>query len=723
MKYRILWLALTSSLLVFSHFSHAMSKLPPLFNGSAVDSYKGSVDALAQGCYSLYSPVTGKYVSQYEKGGPVNDGLSYQLASKDVKQAAQFYFKPTQFGHFMLKDDSQRFLGTHLPLEVSAGKTVGEFVEWEIIKKKRDGFVFKATKIKQYLNHSLKDGTLYLSGVIDLFDKNYEQSFQLIEQKKCRDFPEVTVNVSGNRDNLKGDINSLVRGYIDPHTHITSYEFMGGKMMAGQPFSPWGVEHALRDSKDLHGERGSLDIIGNLYTFSDLKNRYDTRGWPDFPWWPNYKQMSHMGYYYKWIERAYLSGLRIMVTNLVENEILCNLQRTINPASWVNPNSCNTMDSVFLQIRRLHEMQNYIDAQAGGKGKGFFRIVYSAKEARQVIANGQLAVVLGVEASETFNCGLKDANCTYQSVELQLNELYRMGVRSLFPTHKFDNRFGGSAVEGGFINVGQWLSSGKFFKTKECDAKTKGVKIETGFPLIGKLPVLKQILDSIKLNPVYDEKIEHCNQKGISQLGVYLVNRMIDKGMMIELDHMSNDTATQVLDIAERRNYSGLITSHSWMRRAKNGNLSHYNVKRLLHAGGFASPYNIQTKGMIKAIDQYLQVIEDTPYVQGVGVATDMSGLGGQAPPRSDAKTNPLIYPYTNEFGLTFERQISGNRVFDINKDGVAHYGLVPDHVQDIREHASSRIYNAVMNSAEAYLQMWERSEASPFTPHFNPLH
>lgn len=722
MTYFQAWFIAALGMVMINYPAHGMSKFPNFLNNSDVSHYTGLVDALAQGCYSIYSPMTGKYLSQYHKGGAINDGLSYRLQAKQLAQASAFYFKPTALGKFMLKDRSNRFLGTHLPLEVSAGKTVGGFVEWEISKSQEDGFIFKASKIKQYLNHNLKNGTLYLSGFIDLFDKNYEQSFQLVEQQNCKNFPEVTLNVSGDVNNLKGDITHPVRGYIDPHTHITSYEFMGGKMMAGQPFSPWGVEHALRDSKDLHGDKGALDIIGNLYTYSDLKNRYDTRGWPDFPWWPNYKQMSHMGYYYKWIERAYLSGLRIMVTNLVENEILCNLQKTINPTSWVNPNSCNTMDSIYLQIRRLHEMQDYIDAQAGGKNKGFFRIVYSAKQARQVIANGQLAVVLGVEASETFNCGLKDKNCTYQSVELQLNRLYRMGVRSLFPTHKFNNRFGGSAVEGGFINVGQWLSSGKFFKTKECDAQTKGVKIETGFPLIGKLPVLKQILDSIKLNPVYDEKIEHCNRKGISKLGVYLVNRMIDKGMMIELDHMSNDTATQVLDIAEKRNYSGLITSHSWMRRAKNGNLSHYNVKRLLHAGGFAAPYNVETRSMIEAMDQYLQVVESTPYIRGVGIATDMSGLGVQAPPRGDTQTNPLIYPYTNEFGLTFEKQVSGNRIFDINKDGVAHYGLLADHVQDIRQHASSRIYNSLMNSAEAYLQMWERVESSPFSAHFDPL-
>ncbi len=65
--------------------------------------------------------------------------------------------------------------------------------------------------------------------------------------------------------------------------------------------------------------------------------------------------------------------------------------------------------------------------------------------------------------------------------------------------------------------------------------------------------------------------------------------------------------------------------------------------------------------------------------------------------------------------------QVSGNRSFDLNKEGLAHYGLVADHIQDIREQTPDRIYESVMNSAEAYLQMWERAEANNDTKYVNP--
>ena len=277
----------------------------------------------------------------------------------------------------------------------------------------------------------------------------------------------------------------------------------------------------------------------------------------------------------------------------------------------------------------------------------------------------------------------------------------------------------GSRVEHEFINIGQLLSTGYFFETKECDAETGTDKhFYPGFPLIGQLPFIKPILDAAGLNPQYDESILHCNQHGLSTLGEYLVNRMIDKKMLIEMDHMSPDTATAVMDIVEQRQYSGVISSHSWMNTSRDGGL-HPNTKRLIHAGGFVGPYNGDAYQICKLwYLGYLDELEKTPYLAGVGVGTDMNGLGTQPGPRFDVSTNPLNYPYVSEFGLVFDKQVSGNRVFDFNQEGMAHYGMLADHIQDMREQGSARVYEAVMNSAEAYIQMWERSEANNSEPY-----
>jgi hypothetical protein len=45
----------------------------------------------------------------------------------------------------------------------------------------------------------------------------------------------------------------------------------------------------------------------------------------------------------------------------------------------------------------------------------------------------------------------------------------------------------------------------------------------------------------------------------------------------------------------------------------------------------------------------------------------------------------------------------------------------VADHIQDIREQTPARIYESVMNSAEAYIQMWERADGNTDTQYVNP--
>ncbi|ASP38492.1 hypothetical protein CHH28_07310 [Bacterioplanes sanyensis] len=712
------WLSLAASALLAQQAA-AFSQPPPAEAppDQRLDAEQ-AVHELAQGCYAIQSPTNGKFVNRYKKGGAIDDGLGWQVKATSLSQAASFYFKPTSFFHFMLTDQDGRYLATHLPNEISAGRYAGEFAEFKLTAHPQSGgdylFSIYGPKLSKVLRHNYgstghyRDGGLFVIDILNPKNKDSETQFKLVEKSDCQPFPEAQVNVTGDINALRGDAASPVRGTIDPHTHITSYEFMGGKFIHGEPFNRWGVETALRDSKEIHGPNGSLDIIGNLMGYDDVNHRYDTRGWPDFPFWPNHTQVSHMQYYYKWLERSHRGGVRMMVTHLVENEVLCNVQKTVNPASWINPNNCNTMASVHFQIRRLQEMQDYIDAQQGGPGKGFFRIVTSPQQAREVIADGKMAIIMGIEVSELFNCGLKDS-CSKESIERQLMEVYDAGVRVMYPIHRFDNQLGGARQEDGFINVGQWLSSARFFETEECDSETRGQRFTSGFPLLSDVPVIGDILKGIGLSPEYDESRLHCNRHGLSPLGEYLVQRMMDLGMIIELDHTSTRSGRAIMDLIEARNYSGVISGHSHLNRKPDGS-AHELHYRIAQAGGMLSPYNSTSTNLEWSIGEFIDILTPTGYLVGVPFSTDMGGIGSQAGPRGDVASNPLQYPFTTEFGQVIDKQRTGNRVFDINQDGLAHFGIVADHIQDIRENASPRIYDAVMTSAEAYLQMWQRA-------------
>ena len=68
------------------------------------------------------------------------------------------------------------------------------------------------------------------------------------------------------------------------------------------------------------------------------------------------------------MERSWRAGQRILVNLLVENNKLCELYP-------LKRNSCNDMDSIRLQAKQMRNFENYIDAQHGGPGKGWYRIV------------------------------------------------------------------------------------------------------------------------------------------------------------------------------------------------------------------------------------------------------------------------------------------------------------------------------------------------------------
>ena len=90
-----------------------------------------------------------------------------------------------------------------------------------------------------------------------------------------------------------------------------------------------------------------------------------------------------------------------------------------------------------------------------------------------------------------------------------------------------------------------------------------------------------------------------------------------------------------------------------------------------------------------------------------------MNGFSSSAGPLDE--DHQITYPFKSfDGGVTIDKQRSGERVFDINEDGTAHYGLFPDWIEGLRQYGGDAIVNDLANGAEAYLQMWERAEGVP---------
>ncbi len=336
--------------------------------------------AFAGRCYVLKDETTGRFVAR--------DGLGY-TASAPRSGATPFHMQATALGRYL-------FFGTggHMPQvgllgTVSSTTTPGMPADWKVAT--RNGRLSFTNVSNGRAMTVTSAGRLGQSVVL-------EPRWSLIIATGCTAFPEIQVNATGTP--FKGaSPTAPVRGFLDAHTHVSSFRFLGGKFHCGRPWSPYGVTVALQDCPD-HEPNGAAAVAENLLATGAPVGTHSTDGWPTFAGWPCPESLTHEGTYWKWIERAWRGGLRIMVNDLVENRALCEIY-PLTPTD----HDCNEMNSVRQQARDMFALQDYIDAQYRGPNKGFFRIVRTPAEARRVINEGKLAVVLGVEISEVLDCG------------------------------------------------------------------------------------------------------------------------------------------------------------------------------------------------------------------------------------------------------------------------------------------------------------------------------
>ncbi|MCX5337234.1 MULTISPECIES: discoidin domain-containing protein [unclassified Streptomyces] len=506
----------------------------------------------------------------------------------------------------------------------------------------------------------------------------------------ARPTPDSQINVTGEPftgTNSAGE----VRGFVDAHNHLFSNEAFGGRLICGKVFSTAGVADALKDCPE-HYPDGTLAIFDYITHGGDGK--HDPVGWPTFKDWPAYDSMTHQANYYAWIERAWRGGQRVLVNDLVTNGMICSVYP-------FKDRSCDEMTSIRLQAKLTYQLQDYVDAMYGGAGKGWFRIVTDTAQARQVIQQGKLAVILGVETSEPFGCKqiLDIAQCSKADIDKGLDELYDLGVRSMFLCHKFDNALCGVRFdEGGLgtaINVGQFLSTGTFWKTEKCTGPQHDNPIGTAASEAeADLPAGTDV-------PEYDENAQ-CNVRGLTDLGEYAVQGMMKRKMMLEIDHMSVKATGQVLDMFEAASYPGVLSSHSWM------DLNW--TERVYSLGGFVAQYMHGSEGFsteAKRTDALR-----AKYNVGYGYGTDFNGIGDHPAPRGADATNKVTYPFKSvDGGSVIDKQTVGSRTFDFNTDGGANVGLIPDWVEDIRHVGGQDVVDDLFRGAESYLDTWGASE------------
>lgn len=374
-------------------------------------------------------------------------------------------------------------------------------------------------------------------------------------------------------------------GFADLHAHYMAHLAFGGNAFWGLPYAPDspgtdGMAQALASCEPVHG--GLLNLNPEL-------GHPAGGGWPHFEIWPRFTTLVHQQAYIDWIYRAYQGGLRLASCLAVNNELLGS--RSASKAAY------DDRSAISAQSAGMKNMVQFIDRQCGGPGQGWMQIAYSPADARRTIGENKLAIVLGVEVDSLGNwrrfedleqLAQADLANARQLIAAELDWLHDLGVRQVTPIHLTDNAFGGTAIYMRFLDALNVIVTGRHYEVEDGWDTGIRYRLEYDGGLTG--GVQRAVVSAgPKMSPrpsmnrrslMYDmpgaEELgkevapsaqgrSHVNTRGLTVYGLILLEEMRARGMIIDIDHMSQKSLDASLDLMESVDYP-VISSHSWFR-------------------------------------------------------------------------------------------------------------------------------------------------------------
>lgn len=384
--------------------------------------------------------------------------------------------------------------------------------------------------------------------------------------------------------NAPGPYRPRLWGFADYHTHLTNYIAFGalngvrtvwgvpGGRYADYVYRPQGRRLEALDIPDcirhhgggptaelfldsvegrVHRDQPMWRIVLRLFRTQIL--RHPHKGGPSFHDFPTFLSGAHEQMHVTQIHRAWEGGLRLMTVLAVNNLGAEYLTANVGGDGEVHPSS----------ERAILEAQVCAVRQFARMNDDWMQIAYTPDEARDIIGRGKLAIVLGIEMD---GIGRIDG---MNSLEKEVQYLWDLGIRQVFPVHGPNTRLGGAAAfEPAYNTLNDLLYRGKLnlhasdlphFPPRFFDVKDSGCRVNDGGKasnecvlfrfeqeqnrgyLLGKVPLVTPV-NVYGYSGDYHNLPGHMNTRGLTDDGREYIREVMKRGMIVDLSHMSEQS-------------------------------------------------------------------------------------------------------------------------------------------------------------------------------------
>lgn len=547
-----------------------------------------------------------------------------------------------------------------------------------------------------------------------------------------------------------------VKGIADLHVHQMVHLAFGGRMYWGEASGPEStalakeVINPLGTGLDLSNVEnfvqqlaGSKGVDANLLfavinagTTDEGFFKYGGEGFPSFRDWPHHADRSHQQAYLSWLKEAHTRGkdtssnLNLIVVSPVNNNILCSVAKAFDPfgnvpernasgsiVGWTSGTwGCADHENVQRQIKAMHDIE---------KANSWYRVAMTPWHARQIIADGDLAVVVAMETDKP----LSGEGNNYGNWEQQLDFYRALGMTTMQIVHESNSIFCGAAPHRNMMTLLQLihfpvtsvvnlLNSGSTFQLDQQRYNVLGIT-EEGRKLVDAMKSRNMPIDLAHGS-------QRCRRDVMARLGtsyaLYDSHTKFKRLMEPDKKRGDKDFGTRALD----REQEFLITEemipdykkHQVLIGLRPASIDVYDAPDAKVKNDCPGSANSFAQLVQYASDQGMTFAYGTDFNTGVSQLGPRFGSGRCWAAREELKKAKTERPVGKEGALPSRastvKAIAGTNYYT---SGMATYGWMPELTIDLADNLKTPGASKLRDSAEAYLKMWERAYPPEGTP------